>query len=358
MKIEPGPRGPRHVERADRGGDAGVARRVRAHGGERDVCPRPGDSSGGRNPRWYRRTLDRIAALPRAERPLVLVWHTEPLPMPRAAGTSKQLLTTRELGKLVLRDRRVNDHYSNARYLRRLAAGRSADVLAVATCVPGVPRAGRRRHRASAAYHPSHGRLLGRERDVDVIFLGDFRLPRRRRILRLLERESVDVSRLGDYANPELWGEGRVELMNRVKVALNIPRLEGHLPDVRLSWRWRTARSSSRSRCLPEPYVPGVHYVEAPVDRLAETIRHYLEDEDARRRSPMRRIASWRPSSRSSGRSAGCSTWCARLRCGRRERRPARLLRAPSRRRGAALVARGHARDHGRCCASGWPAAT
>jgi hypothetical protein len=34
---------------------------------------------------------------------------------------------------------------------------------------------------------------------------------------------------------------------------------------------------------LPEPYKPGVHYVEAPVERLAETIRHYAGDEDARR---------------------------------------------------------------------------
>ena len=118
-------------------------------------------------------------------------------------------------------------------------------------------------------YHPSHGRLLDRERDVDVIFLGDFRLPRRRRILRLLEREGVDVLTLGDYSNPELWGEGRVELMNRVKVALNIPRLEGHLPDVRLVVAMANgALVVSEPLYLPEPYVPGVHYVEAPVDRL------------------------------------------------------------------------------------------
>ncbi len=255
---------------------------------ERDVDLSPGRLVWvGGNPRWYRRTLDRIAALPRAERPLVLVWHTEPLPMPRAAGTSRQLLTTRELGKLVLRDRRVNDHYSNARYLRRLAAEGTADVLAVATRAyqAYLEQEGVATELVPLGYHPSHGRLLGRERDVDVIFLGDFRLPRRRRILRLLEREGVDVLTLGDYANPELWGEGRVELMNRVKVALNIPRLEGHLPDVRLVVAMANgALVVSEPLYLPEPYVPGVHYVEAPVDRLAETIRQYLEDEDARRR--------------------------------------------------------------------------
>ncbi len=133
-------------------------------------------------------------------------------------------------------------------------------------------------------YHPSHGRLLDRDRDIGVIFLGDFRLPRRRRILQRLEREGVDVLTLGDYSNPQLWGEGRVELMNRVKVALNIPRLEGHLPDVRLVVAMANgALVVSEPLYLPEPYVPGRHYVEAPVDRLAETIRHYLADEEARR---------------------------------------------------------------------------
>ena len=206
--------------------------------------------------------------------------------MPRAAGTSRQLLTTRELGKLVLRDRRVNDHYSNARYLRRLAAEGTADVLAVATRAyqAYLEQEGVATELVPLGYHPSHGRLLGRERDVGVIFLGDFRLPRRRRILRRLEREGVDVLTLGDYANPELWGEGRVELMNRVKVALNIPRLEGHLPDVRLVVAMANgALVVSEPLYLPEPYVPGVHYVEAPVDRLAETIRHYLADDEARR---------------------------------------------------------------------------
>jgi hypothetical protein len=241
----------------------------------------------GGNPRWYRRTLNRIAALPRAERPLVLVWHTEPLPMPRAAGMHGQMLTAREVAKLALRDRRVNDHYSNAKYLRRLAADGTTDVLAVATRAyqAYLEQEGIATELVPLGYHPSHGRLLDRERDVGVIFLGDFRLPRRRRILRRLKREGVDILTLGDYANPELWGEGRVELINRAKIALNIPRLEGHLPDVRLLVAMANgALVVSEPLYLPEPYEPGVHYVEAPAEQLAETIRQYVADEDARRR--------------------------------------------------------------------------
>ena len=73
--------------------------------------------------------------------------------------------------------------------------------------------------------------------------------------------------------------------MNRATIALNIPRLEGHLPDVRLIVAMANgALVVSEPLYLPEPYVPGVHYVEAPAERLAETIREYLADEAARRR--------------------------------------------------------------------------
>jgi hypothetical protein len=82
--------------------------------------------------RSYRRTLERIAALPSARRPVTIVWHTEPLPMPRACGVRRQPLTVREVGKIVLRDRRVNDHYSNARFLRGLARAGFVDALVVA----------------------------------------------------------------------------------------------------------------------------------------------------------------------------------------------------------------------------------
>jgi hypothetical protein len=255
---------------------------------ERDVDLSPGRIVWfGGNARWYRSTLDRIAALPRAERPLVLVWHTEPLPMPRAARLRRERLTTKELAKLALRDRRVNDHYSNARFLRRLAAEGTADVLAVATRAyqAYLEQEGVESELVPLGYHPSYGRLLGRERDIGVIFLGDFRLPRRRRILRRLEHEGVEIVKLGDYSNPELWGEGRVELMNRVQIALNIPRLEGHLPDVRFVVAMGNgALLVSEPLYLPEPYQPGVHYVEAPAEQLAETIHAYLADDDARQR--------------------------------------------------------------------------
>ena len=238
------------------------------------------------NPRAYKGTLARLAATDPAARPTTIVWHTEPLPMPRAAGLRREPLTLRELAKVVLRDRRINDHYSNARYLKALACARAVDVFAVAThayqaylAEQGVDVAF-----VPLGYHPAFGTLLERERDIDVLFLGDFRLRRRRRILRGLRRDGIDVLTLGDYADPSLWGEGRTELMNRTKIALNIPRLEGHLPDMRFVVAMATgALLVSEPVYLPDPYVAGRHYVECPTADLAETIRLLLADTGSRR---------------------------------------------------------------------------
>jgi hypothetical protein len=234
------------------------------------------------NPRAYKGTLARLASTDPAERPTTIVWHTEPLPMPRAAGLRRELLTTREVAKIVLRDRRINDHYSNARYLKGLACTHVVDVFAVAThayqaylAEQGVDVAF-----VPLGHHPAFGETLDRERDIDVLFLGDFRLRRRRRILSRLRRDGIDVLTLGDYADPRLWGENRTELMNRTTIAL----LEGHLPDMRFVVAMGTgALLVSETVYLPDPYVPGRHFVESSSDELADTIRWYLANADARR---------------------------------------------------------------------------
>jgi hypothetical protein len=241
----------------------------------------------GGNPRWYRSTIDRIAALPKDERPVVLVWHTEPLPMPRAAGMRRQPLTTRELAKVVLRDRRVNDHYSNARYLRMLARSDVVDALVVGARAyqAYLAEKGIDVHHVPLGYHPSQGRLLELERDIDVLFLGEYRLRRRKQILRRLRREGIEVKVLGDYSDPQLWGESRTKLLNRTKIMLHIPRLEGHCSDIRMNITIANgALLVSELLCLPDPFVPGVHHVEASVDELPATISRYLEDDEARER--------------------------------------------------------------------------
>src|SRR5262249_2440596 len=56
----------------------------------------------GGNALWHERALDRVRALPRPERPVVVVWHSEPLPLPRPSGLRPARLTARELAKILL----------------------------------------------------------------------------------------------------------------------------------------------------------------------------------------------------------------------------------------------------------------
>jgi glycosyltransferase involved in cell wall biosynthesis len=122
-------------------------------------------------------------------------------------------------------------------------------------------------------------------RDIDVLFLGEYRVRRRSRILRRLKREGTDVVLLGSQSPTKgYWGEARTELLNRTKILLHLPRYPGHLSDRILMGMANGALVVSEPMYLPDPYEPGVHYVESSVDQMAETVRRYLADEESRRR--------------------------------------------------------------------------
>lgn len=239
------------------------------------------------NALWHERALDRIRPLPADERPFVIVWHSEPLPFPREAGLGLAPLNLREIGKIVLRDRRVSDPHSNARHLRRIGPEGIVDLLAVATrsYQAFLAQEGIDSELVPVGYHPVHGERLDLERDVDVLFLGDLRVGRRKRIFKRLQQDGLPVRAVGSYSDPTFWGEGRTQLLNRSKILLNLPRHRGLLADLRLIFGMATgALVLSEPVYLPEPYVPGKHYVEAEVAEMADTARRYLEDEEARLR--------------------------------------------------------------------------
>jgi hypothetical protein len=239
------------------------------------------------SPLWYRRTLTRLLAVRPSLRPRVAVWFTEPLPMPSAAGLPSEPLTIRELAKIVLRDRRTNDHFSNAKYLRYLNSTDLAVGLGVASrasqsylAEEGVPS-----EFTPLGYHPSYGRLLGLERDIDVVFLGAFGVRRRRHVVRHLKQQGLDVTLLGSQSPTKgFWGEARTELLNRTKILLNVPRLPGHFSDRILMAMSCGALVVSEPLYLPDPFEPGVHYVESSLDEMADTVRRCLADEELRRR--------------------------------------------------------------------------
>lgn len=241
----------------------------------------------GGNAAWHERALDRLRPIPKPERPGVVVWHSEPLPFPRTSRLRLAPMTPREIAKVILRDRRVSDPHSNARHMRRIAREGIVDLLAVAarSYQAFLAEEGIASELIPVGYHPIHTRLLDLERDIDVLFLGDLRVRRRRRILRQLRHEGLDVHAVGSYSDSRYWGEGRTQLLNRAKILLNLPRHSGLLADLRLILGMASGvLIVSEPVYLPDPYVPGEHYVEATIDEMPEIVRGYLADEEARRR--------------------------------------------------------------------------
>jgi len=171
--------------------------------------------------------------------------------------------------------------------MRRIAHEGVVDLLTVAarSYQAYLAEAGIASELIPVGYHPIHTRLLALERDIDVLFLGDLRVRRRKRILRRLRQHGLDVHTAGSYSDSRYWGEGRTELLNRSKILLNIPRHSGLLADLRLILGMAAgALVVSEPVYLPDPYVPGKHYVEATIDEMPDVVAQYLADEEARRR--------------------------------------------------------------------------
>jgi hypothetical protein len=239
------------------------------------------------NANWYPAACRQLMAAARPRRSLVLVWHSEPLPPPRAAGLPRPRLHLREIAKIVLRDARATDVYSNYFRIRQLARHGLPDVLVVST-------GGRREflaehgidaHFVPLGYRPAHGRDMGLERDIDTLFLGLLDVPRRRRLLKQLRRQGVDLVARGSWFDPTNWGEERTRLLNRTKILLNLGRHPGELSGLRLILGLANkALVISEPIYNPAPYVPGTHYVSAAIADIPRTIRYYLANEEERRR--------------------------------------------------------------------------
>jgi hypothetical protein len=235
---------------------------------------------------WFPDTWARLRGRHGGRRPPVLFWHTEPLPLPDAAPNRLARRHLRELVKVALRDRRATDPITNARMLEDLRRAGLPDVLVVSTYerkvflaeqgvdVPFVP----------LGYHESHGRDLGLERDLDVLFLGA-PVPRRKSIVRSLRRRGVDVIEAGRWHDPRYWGEARTQLLNRTKVLLNIPRHPGFLSGLRMVLGMANkALVVAEPIFDPRPYVPGTHFVSASLDEMPAAIESALADDAARLR--------------------------------------------------------------------------
>ena len=237
------------------------------------------------NANWYPALYTQLTAMPRMERPLVVLWHTEPLPPPKAAGLPWPLLNWWETAKFILRDSNATDVYTNYIALRRWDKQRLPDILIAATV-------GRREFLSERGimaewvplgYEPSSGQDLGLRRDLDVLFLGAPDVPRRSRLLRRMQQQGIPVEVVGSYEDPACWGEQRTLLLNRTKILLNFARTRGEFPDQRLILGMANkALVISEPMYRPDPFVSGRHFISASIDEMPEKIRYYLTHDEER----------------------------------------------------------------------------
>lgn len=241
------------------------------------------------NANWHPRVCEGLKrATPRGVCPLVVLWQTEPLPPPSASPFPRPRLHLREWAKILLRDRRATDPYTNARRLSRLMDEGLIDLLIVST--PSrqafLAEHGIQAHLVPMGYDPSFGgdmRLA--ERDIDVLFLGSLDVPRRRRLISRLREAGVKVEAKGSWHEKETWGEARTELLNRTKIFLNIQRFPGELSGLRMILGMSNKTLViSEPTYLPGPYLPGTHWIAATIEQMPAVIAHYLKHEDERER--------------------------------------------------------------------------
>jgi hypothetical protein len=135
---------------------------------------------------------------------------------------------------------------------------------------------------------PEWGATLGLERDIPVLWLGKPGSRRRRKLLRrvftALRSRGVKIMIIDGEENPYVFGYDRTVLLNRTKIVLNLLRQ----PFDENGGRFYLA-SANGAMVVTEPllphhpaFVPGVHFVQCPVDRMAETIEYYLHHETER----------------------------------------------------------------------------
>jgi hypothetical protein len=242
------------------------------------------------NAGYFPRTLRRLRSTEKAERPVVAVMYTEPLPAPKASGLPRWSgLNKAEIAKILLRDWRRTDIYSNARTLRSLMRDGIIDELFVlgGEQEEYAAEQGYRAHRYDYGYHPNFGNLMGLERDIDVLFIGETRQRRRKKFLKKLRDAGIDVMVRGSWHKTEgaLWGEERTRVLNRTKIVVHLQRYPGKVASKRYVLAMANgALVVSEPSYRPDPFIEGVHFVSASIDEMPQVIRRYLSDTSERER--------------------------------------------------------------------------
>lgn len=237
------------------------------------------------NANWFPRARRQIERMARADRPKVMVWHSEPLPFPRKSGFPQPRLTLREVAKIALRDERATDAYTNFRRLRHMRSNGILDLCVVSarSRQSFLAERGVSAHFVPLGFHEAMGARTDGRRDIDVLFIGTLDDPRHRRAIAFLRESGVKIEARGGWTDPATWGDARTTLINRARIFLNIQRHPGQFSGYRMMLGMGNgAMVMSEPVHDPFPYEPGVHYVSEALEKMPATIQTYLSDDAAR----------------------------------------------------------------------------
>jgi hypothetical protein len=236
---------------------------------------------------WYPDIVKKLLSARLDQRPVVAVWHWEPLHPPKNSGMGRPKLGIRDIAKIVLHDARANDVYTNFRCLQKLSKTGVVDVLFASTPsrIEYLAEHGIKADYAPLGYDSDHGCDLEQSRDLPVLFLGDLRIGRRRRVLNTLRRRGVPVEASGDWSRPEFWGENRTSLLNRTRIFLNVHRFAGEFSGLRMILGMANGcLVISEPMYRPGPFLPGRHFVSVTVEEMPDAIQYYLSHDVERER--------------------------------------------------------------------------
>jgi hypothetical protein len=136
-------------------------------------------------------------------------------------------------------------------------------------------------------WHPTWGQYQNLPRDIDIVFLGNIRKrgDHRARIIRTAQTQLAKKGYSITLTDRDCFGPARTELLNRTKILFDVVRAPWEIPGMRLLIGMSCGAMILSCGFAGDagPYQAGVHFIEAGSEKLADTLVHYLKNEDQRR---------------------------------------------------------------------------
>ncbi|MDX1523242.1 MAG: glycosyltransferase, partial [Anaerolineae bacterium] len=252
----------------------------------------------------------KLQAIPFQKRPVFVHWNTEglpdlrlPWPVTRALGDVRSLIGRLKNSRYsLLRNIAnifplswVNSRMFRFRYVGDYYYAQQKGWLEIFADSSTIYGAIHNHHGLTTTFipwgaSPRNYANLNLERDIDVLWMGNRDSKRRSKLIDQVRAElkahGVEMYVADGIEAPFIFDDERTEILNRAKITLNLTRTWYDDNFSRFS-----LAAPNRSLIVSEPVLPhcppfiaGVHYVSAPIEKLTETILYYLGNDAERQK--------------------------------------------------------------------------